>query len=313
VYVTIHTDQNLWSVPIDASSGVASGPLRRLTRGPGIVGHLSVTSDGRTLAYFSARVRATNVLLRDIAHNSEIVFTDDTATVDKGFPAISPSGGQLAYSVIVPGPRAMRPILIADLSNGTARLLSEDCGGRPRQWLDERMLLIETFGSRLNTLALLDSTSGERHELVASPERSVSNPRASPVGRWIAFDATRPGGAPNVYVAPLGGGAISESDWAVVEHSASHPFWSADGDLLYYLPTTPSTELRSAVRARRIGVETGRPEGDAFTAFTSNEMVVPAMITGAAPVATSDRIIFVLGDFRGDIWMMDLESSSRSR
>jgi hypothetical protein len=33
------------------------------------------------------------------------------------------------------------------------------------------------------------------------------------------------------------------------------------------------------------------------------------MITGAAPVATADRIIFVLGDFRGDVWMMDLEGA----
>ena len=32
-----------------------------------------------------------------------------------------------------------------------------------------------------------------------------------------------------------------------------------------------------------------------------------------APVATADQIIFVLGDFRGDIWTMDLDPSSRRR
>ena len=314
-YVTIHTDQNLWSVSIDASSGVASGPLRRLTRGPGILGHLSVTSDGRTLAYFSVRARVADVLLiRDLARNSETVFADDAVNTDKGFPAISPSGAQLAYSTRVAGPRAMRPIYIAQLPDGTSRLLCEDCGGRPRQWLDERMLLIETFGSRRNTLALLDTTTGERHELVASPERSVTNPRVSPNGRWLTFDATRSGGSPDVYVASLGSGAsISELDWAVVERSASHPFWSADGDLLYYLPTTPSVELRNTVRARRFDRSSGRPNGDAFTVFSSTEMVVPAMITGVAPIATADRIIFVLGDFRGDIWTLDLDTSSRRR
>ena len=313
-YITIHTDQNLWSVSIDKSNGEASGPLRRLTRGPGIVGHLTITSDGRTLAYFSVRVRGGDVLIRDLARSAETVFADDTINPAKGFPAISPSGDQLAYSTIGPGPRAMRPIFIARLSDGTSRLVCEDSGGRPRQWLDERMLLIETFGSRLNTLALLDSATGERRELVSSPERSVTNPRVSPEGRWIAFDATRPGGSPNVYVAPLGGSAaIPESDWTVVERSASHPFWSADGGLLYYLPTTPMAELRSTVRARRFNSAAGRPDGDAFTAFTSNEKVIPAMITGVAPIATADQIIFVLGDFRGDIWMMDLEPSSRSR
>ena len=99
---------------------------------------------------------------------------------------------------------------------------------------------------------------------------------------------------------------IPESDWVVVERSASHPFWSADGALLYYLPTTPSAELRNAVRARRCDRSSGQPDGDAFTAFASTEMVVPAMITGVAPVATADQIIFVLGDFRGDVWMLDL-------
>jgi hypothetical protein len=67
--------------------------------------------------------------------------------------------------------------------------------------------------------------------------------------------------------------------------------------------------LRGVVRARRLDLATGRPVGDAFTAFTSNELIVPTMITGAAPVATADRIIFVLGDFRGDVWMMDLEGA----
>ena len=36
-------------------------------------------------------------------------------------------------------------------------------------------------------------------------------------------------------------------------------------------------------------------------------MIVPTWLAGTAPIATPDQIIFVLGDFRGDIWMMDLE------
>jgi Tol biopolymer transport system component len=311
-YVTIHTDQNLWSVAIDATTGMSRGPVRRLTRGPGVVGHLSVTDDGRTLAYFAARIRVAEILIRSLETDAECAFADDAARVDKGFPAISPSGSQLAYSVRVPSARAMRPVFVATLPDGTSRLLCDDCGGRPRHWLDERTLLIETFGSRLNTLALIDTTTGERRELLASGERSVTNPRVSPDGRWIAFDATRPAGSPNVYVAALDGSApIAESAWEVVDSSASHPFWSADGSLLYYLPTTPSAELRGVVRARRLDLAAGRPVGDAFTAFTSNELIVPTMITGAAPVATADRIIFVLGDFRGDVWMMDLEGADR--
>jgi hypothetical protein len=35
-------------------------------------------------------------------------------------------------------------------------------------------------------------------------------------------------------------------------------------------------------------------------------MVVPAALIGTTPIVAPDQIVFVLGDFRGDIWMMTL-------
>jgi len=134
----------------------------------------------------------------------------------------------------------------------------------------------------------------------------------SPDSRWIAFDAARPGGPPTVIVAPLGDGLIPPEKWVTVDRRASHPFWSADGSLLYYLPTTPTSELRNVVRARRFDAIAGIPLGDPFTAFASAEMVVPAMISATAPVATHDQIIFVLGDFRGDVWMVELDPGGKT-
>jgi hypothetical protein len=180
-------------------------------------------------------------------------------------------------------------------------------GDRPREWVDERSVIVERFGSRLNSVALLDTSTGERRDLLSSEEDSITNARTSPDGRWIAFDAASPGGRPSVFVAPLDANQpIAPSAWTIVEHSASHPFWSADGHLLYYLPITPSTEFRSVVRARRVGPEPPTSLGDAFDAVTLTEMIVPAFITGTAPVATSSHIFFVLGDYRGDVWMMEL-------
>jgi len=305
-FVGVRDDVNLWSVAI-ASSGMPTGTPRRLTRGPGIMGHLSVTADGRKVVYFSTRLGMPNLFVRDLENGSDSVVAAEPARAVKGFPAISPSGRQLAHGTLMGGPRTMRPLFVVDLANGTSRQLSDDCGGRPRQWIDERDLLIETFGSRLNRLLIVDTTTGSQRECVVSADRSVNNPRVSPDGRSIAFDAARPGGSPTVFVATLDRMApISESDWIVIDTESSHPFWSADGCLLYYLPTTPSNDLRSAVRARRLDA-TSRPEGDAFTAVTLQEMLVPALMGGGtAPIVARDQIVFVLGDFRGDIWMMDL-------
>jgi hypothetical protein len=50
--------------------------------------------------------------------------------------------------------------------------------------------------------------------------------------------------------------------------------------------------------------------GAPLAVFSSNDMMMPAYIGGTAPIATPDRILLVLGDFRGDVWMMDLDPHS---
>lgn len=48
---------------------------------------------------------------------------------------------------------------------------------------------------------------------------------------------------------------------------------------------------------------------DPIDVLTLSETIVPAMITSAAPIVAGDRIVFLLGNYRGDIWMMSLEES----
>ena len=305
-FLSCRADANLWSVALDASSGTAHGPLRRMTRGPFPLGFLSVTSDFHTLAYFSYRLGHGGVFLRDLRTGSESVLAEGPAG-EKGYPAISPGGNLLAYGTRMPGgERASRPIFIVSLPDGTWRTLGDDCGGRPREWVDERRLVIERF-ARLNSVALIDTEIGDQRELLKSDERSVRNPRLSPDRRWVAFDASRPGEPSSVLVAPFGDETIAESNWVVVERSASHPFWSADGRFLYYTPTGTNPLLRSGVRARAFTSPSGLVDGEPIAVYASHEMVVPAYLPGTAPIATPDQIILVLGDFRGDIWMMDIQ------
>jgi Tol biopolymer transport system component len=304
-FFSSRADANLWSVALDATSGIADGPLRRMTRGPAPLGFLTVTNDFHTLAYFSFRLGGGDIFLRDLRTGSENVLADGPAG-SKGYPAISPSGNLLAYGMRMPGgSRALRPIFVVSLTDATWRTLGDDCGGRPRAWVDERRLIIERF-ARLNSIALIDTETGDQHGLLESAERSVSNPRLSPDRQWMAFDASRPGEPATVWVAPFREQHIPESEWVMVDRSASHPFWSADGRLLYYTPTGHNPLIRSAVRARRFTSASGLPEGDPIAVYSSTEMLMPGYLLGTAPIATPDQIILVLGDFRGDVWLMDL-------
>jgi Tol biopolymer transport system component len=209
------------------------------------------------------------------------------------------------------GERALRPIVLARLREGTSRSLGDDCGGRPREWIDERWLIIERF-ARLNSIALIDTETGDQNQVLASDPRSVRNPRLSPDRRWITFDASRPGEPSEVAVAPFRGEVIPESAWGIVDRPASHPFWSADGRLLYYTPIGTNPLIRSAIRARQFDAATGLLEDDAMAVYASNEMVMPAYLSGTAPLATPDEIILVLGDFRGDIWWIEIGPDSTS-
>src|SRR5689334_19269748 len=148
------------------------------------------------------------------------------------------------------GEHAARPIFVADTASGAWRSLGDDCGGRPRQWLDERLLMIERF-ARLNSIAIMDTETGQQRELLTSAERSITNARVSPNGRWITFEASPPGEPATVFVAPLEQQPVPESAWVVVDRFASHPFWSADGTMVYYMPTGTVAMVRSVVQGRR--------------------------------------------------------------
>ena len=254
-FVGTNADINLWSVAIDAGTGKAHGPLRRLTRGAGFISNLTLSEDGSSLGYFAARTSGGELHVRDLESGTDTMISADA---ERGFPVISANGERMACGALVPGPPVQRPVFLASVADGETRLVREDCGGRPRQWLDEQTLVVETFGAGLNAFLALDIRDGGHRPLLSSTTRRLSNPRVSPDRRWLAFDAATNGGSPVVMIARIDGGAAQdETEWISVASSASHPFWSRDGRMLHYLPTTPSLDIRNRVAARRFDTSSG--------------------------------------------------------
>jgi Tol biopolymer transport system component len=308
-FVGVHTDTNMWSVGIDSRTGQADGTPRRLTRGAGLVSNFSVSRDGTALAYFAAGSSGVELRVRDMQRGTETILEGE-AGVNRGFPVISLDGKRIAFGMLVPGPPVRRPVFVASLADGTSRQIFEDCGGRARLWLDDDLLLAETFGSGLNSFVVLDTRTATQRPLLSSRDRRLSNPRLSPDARWLAFDATPAGGSPAVFVARLDDSDAAETDWVRVESAASHPFWSRDGRLLYYLPTTPTVDIRNKVAARAFDSRDGHVGAEPIDVLTLSETIVPTMITSASPIVAGDQIVFLLGNYRGDIWMMNLQAAT---
>ena len=141
----------------------ASGPLRRLTRGPGFIAQLSATRDGRTLVLLSRPSDGRRARAQGPGDRLGGCVCAGRRPRISGDVAERPMARDRWREA---GPRAMRPIYIGSVADGETRKLADDCGGRPRQWLDERLLVIERFGSRLNSIALLDTTEGDQRELL---------------------------------------------------------------------------------------------------------------------------------------------------
>ncbi len=294
-FVGVHADTNMWSVGIDARTGKAKDSPRRLTRGAGFVNHFTVSRDGNTLAYFAAGPSGADLHVRDLQRSTDATLGGDAGD-NRGFPVISLDGKRLAFGTLVAGPPVRRPLFVANVADGACRLIHEDCGGRPRLWLDDDLLLAETFGSGLNSFVVLDTREGTQHPLLLSRDRRLSNPRLSTDARWLAFDATPPGGSPSVLVARLADGhAADETAWILIDTSASHPFWSRDGRLLYYLPTTPTVDIRNRVVARPFDPLNGSVGAEPIDVLLLSEMIVPAMISSAAPIMAADQIFSCSG------------------
>lgn len=298
-FLSSNPDVNLRSVAIDPHSGVAFGPLQRLTRGSGVVQYPSLSGDGRRLTYSSNRAGNGDVFIRELESQDERALAHTPAR--EAYSTMSPSGRTVAYGVVVPDERAVRPVMVVKTTGESPRQVCADCG-RPRVWLDERTLVVERPVSGRASLAVVDVENGSDQALLESPQASVSNPRIAPDGRWMAFDVLADGGEPQVHIAPVNGGRpVPQARWIPVAARAQYPFWSTSGDLLYYVSD------RRDVRARRIRRESGIPEGDAFQVFAPSELHLPAWLPGTAPVALPDALILVLADLRGDVWLMDLK------
>ena len=153
-FVGVHTDTNLWSVGIDPRTGRAEGAPRRLTRGAAFVSHFSVSRDGHRLAYFAAGPGGAALRIRDVRAGTDTPLDADTRG-DRGFPVISLDGTRLAFGMMVPH-AVRRSVFVATLADGESRQISDDCGGRPRLWLDKDLLLAEMFAAGSTRFDILD-------------------------------------------------------------------------------------------------------------------------------------------------------------
>lgn len=294
---------HLWSLALDSNSGrVRSVPVP-VPYSAGSQVMPSMSRNGAKLIYTQADPGGAQLRLRDLATGKESVLLSEMA---RG--KLSPDGSEVAYTSYGPKP----DFFLIDASGGDAIKLLENAtdrvGAQIYDWTHDGNHLVFCHGSPIR-FGLLNPRTRQSRELISHPKLNIHGAEISPDGRWVAFHVPGTAREP-LYIAALRDGrATEEADWILVTNSPGYnrrPWWSDDGDLLYYLS---ERDVSPAIWAQRLNPSTKQPQGEPFAIQRFPETRRNARLSAAAqfgPAIAKDRIIYSLQEMFGNIWIAEV-------
>jgi Tol biopolymer transport system component/DNA-binding winged helix-turn-helix (wHTH) protein len=229
------TQGGLWQVRISPTSGAALGePMLIAGAAPTIIKHLTISADGKKLAY-SALLHSSNLMSVPLvpgaseATGAPLALTHDNSARNN-FPAFSPDGQKIAYTSYRPGTNGDIWLMDADGKNPSQLTLSPANESLPSWFptVNQIAFLSDRDGHR--KLWAIDLASG-RERLLFGLEQVLDYARLSPDGKQVAFNSTKDG-LINVGTIPTEGGEAKQltSDKELM----GFPCWSPDGQWLAF-------------------------------------------------------------------------------
>ncbi len=260
----------------------------------------SVSHDGSTLAYMTSRGNARSLCIRDAGSGKEtIIFTGPMGT-----PRISGDGKWVVFS------DEKNDVVRIPARGGAIRKLCTRCGAPTDVDATGERILLESPDT-LESVLMLQASTGKVSNVVPARER-LFDAKLSHDGKWIAFHAIRPG-SPNaqIFVTPVHEGSPSRpeewipmTDGDLKEQSTA---WSPNDKVVYFLSERDGFRC---VWSRRFDPAAGKPVGPvtAVRHFHSARRSLQAIRSFDAQTSlsvTKDRVIVVLGDLTGNIWLRE--------
>lgn len=152
--------------------------------------------------------------------------------------------------------------------------------------------------------------SGAKTEILRHSSYSLYRGHFSPDERWVTFHADDPQRGTRVFIAPFRGPvAVDESDWIAITDGKAFddaPRWSPDGNLLYYFSDQDGSRC---IWAQPLEPASKKPLGAPFGVqhLHSRQHSVSAVSLNRLDLfVVHDKIVFTMGELRGNIWMAEL-------
>jgi Tol biopolymer transport system component len=314
VFTQQQESRRLWVIPIDADAARVSGSGTAITPEDGRAEGVSLSPDGRRVAYTllrAGRVRGELLVTELESNNTELFSTDAIAG------GWSPDSRTLAYSlkrpdVVLPQEWALAVRQVG----GPERIIgrwSKTEAFLPTDWTRDGASLLGSYQSPPFTgpaaLALwpLSSPAPKQRTLIEAPGFSLWQGKLSPNGRWLAFVA-QPLDEPNrlgMYVARE---RAPVSEWMQIASShpwADKPRWAPNGRVLYFISKRGAPHFN--LWGVRFDPDRGTPIGDSFalTRFDTPRLRISPDVGWTEIGISATRAVVTMETTRGNIWMMD--------
>ena len=345
---TLSDTRNIWKVPISTKTWKISGAPERLTSGTSMDLQPSVAGGQMVFSSVSGNLDVWSLPINaNRAEKTGDLQQLTSNAVAHAYPAISPDGTKLAYSLQRGG---SREIWVRDLKSAQENAISASIGpsfnpnfspdgnellyrAAERQtsvgyavslsaggskaicedcsdygWSSDKTKLV-LVGTTPVRISILDLATRRRTGLLNHPVYLLWNARFSPDDRWVSFNATAQGRS-QVFVAPVRETAIiPEREWIPIAESGwdDKPRWSPDGSTLYFVSERDGFRC---VWAQRLDSRK-HPVGEAIPVFHAHESRRSLSNVGPGDLGISvarDKIVFNMSERTGNLWMTRLVS-----
>jgi Tol biopolymer transport system component len=285
---------HLFSLLLDPKTGKAIGELKPLFFAGGDQSAVTGSADGRKIVYMQTEAERDSIRLRDLITGGETTLISARVR-----PQMSPDGSMVAYS-------DGKQLSMIPASGGEASQLLDFKGmGAAFGWSPDSRRIVYWDSSPIR-FSWFDVQSRQTAELISHPKYDIHGASLSPDQRWLLF-FTPLQRKTIVRITPMRDGrAAGEAEWiTVLDREANNrvPFWSRDGNLVYFLTNLDGSQC---FYGQRLDPATKRPVGDPFPLYhfhQSRLRLPPGANMGG--VILPDRLIIASQEISSNIWIAE--------